>query len=148
VHINDFWHTAEKLSDVSKALFGEGTADSKRWYGKYRRILKTEIGGVDKVIHSIRYYKRTRAIRSSSRRDTIGRVLRYLGRNRQRMKYAEYRRRGLPIGSGVVEAACKTLVGHRFKRAGMRWSIDGGQKILNLRAAVLSKRWDVFWQCH
>jgi len=64
------------------------------------------------------------------------------------MKYSEYRAAGLPIGSGVVEAACKTLVGQRFKRAGMRWSIDGGQKILNLRAAVLSNRWDLFWNCH
>jgi hypothetical protein len=148
VHINDFWHTAEKLSDVSNALFGKGTEKAKRWYEKYRRILKTETGGVDKVIHSIRYYKRIRNIRSSSGREIIRSVLRFLARNRQRMDYAEYRRRGLPIGSGVVEAACKTLVGHRFKRAGMRWSIDGGQKILNLRVAVLSNRWDLFWKCH
>ena len=61
---------------------------------------------------------------------------------------AEYRRQGLPIGSGVVEAACKTLIGQRLKRSGMRWSIEGGQNIINLRGIVLSRRWDAFWRCH
>jgi len=148
VHINDFWHAAEKLSVVSGALFGEGTAEAERWFKKYRRILKTKDGGVEQVIRSIRYYRRTQKVRSSQRLQTIREVLRYFTRNRKRMNYAEYRRKGFPIGSGVVEAGCKTLIGHRFKRAGMRWSIDGGQNILNLRAAVLSDRWDPFWKCH
>ena len=56
------------------------------------------------------------------------------------MDYAEYRRQNLPIGSGVVEAACKTVVGHRLKRSGMRWSLEGGQSILNLRTIALSRR--------
>jgi hypothetical protein len=73
--------------------------------------LKTETSGVDKVIHSIRYYKRIRIIRSSSRRETIRSVLRFLARNLQRMDYGEYRRRGLLIGSGVVEGACKAGAG-------------------------------------
>ena len=55
---------------------------------------------------------------------------------------------GLPIGSGVVEAACKTVIGHRLKRAGMRWSVEGGQSVLNLRVLVLSHRWEAFWNCH
>ena len=148
VHINDFWHAAEKLSTVSAALFGEGSAEAERWFQKHRRILKTHDGGVEQIIRSIRYYRKTRKVRSAARLKTIRSALRYFSRNRQRMKYAEYRRRGLPIGSGVVEAACKTLVGHRLKRAGMRWSLAGGQNILNLRAAVLSNRWDHFWQCH
>lgn len=148
VHINDFWHAAEHLSKASAALFGEGTAKSKGWFKKYRYILKTEDGAVDQVVRSIRYYRKIRRIRSVQKLKTIRDVLRYFTRNRKRMSYAAYRRRGLPIGSGVVEAACKTLVGQRFKRAGMRWSIEGGQSILNLRVVVLSRRWDYFWNCH
>ncbi len=103
---------------------------------------------MEKVIRSIRYYKNTLGFRSRSRTETIGKGLRYLTRNRSRMNYAGYRRQNLPIGSGVVEAACKTVVGQRLKRSGMRWSIDGGQSILNLRVLVLSRRWEAFWKCH
>ena len=74
--------------------------------------------------------------------------MRYFAHNRKRMDYAAYRLRGLPIGSGVVEAACKTVVGQRFKRPGMRWSIPGGQAILNLRVATLSERWEAFCRYH
>lgn len=147
-HVNDFWHAAEYLFKVSEALFGQGTAKAQAWFRKYRRILKTEDGGVDRIIRSIRYYRKSRKIRSAQKLETIRTALRYFTRNRQRMDYAEYRRRGLPIGSGVVEAACKTVVGHRLKRSGMRWSIEGGQSILNLRTVVLSRRWDYFWNCH
>lgn len=148
IHINDFYHSADYLSSASEALFGQGTAEAKRWFEKYRRILKKEDQGIEKVIRSIRYFRQTQGVRSKERRKIITKCLRYLTRNRSRMNYAEYRRQGLPIGSGVVEAACKTVVGHRFKRAGMRWSINGGQCILNLRVVVLSQRWEAFWTTH
>lgn len=148
IHINDFHHAAEHLAAVSKALFGEGTTKAGNWFAKYRRILKRTHGGVDQVIRSIRYYRQALAPRSGQKRRDIKETLRYFTRNRSRMRYADYREQGLPIGSGVVEAACKTVIGQRFKRAGMRWSIDGGQNILNLRAIVLSRRWDGFWKFH
>lgn len=147
-HINDFYHAAEHLHEVSQALFGLGTQQAEDWFTKYRRILKKEENGVEKVIRSIRYYKLAGGRRSKKRAETIRCALRYFTRNRSRMNYAEYRAQGLPIGSGVVEAACKTVVGHRLKRAGMRWSIAGGQSILNLRTLLLSGRWEAFWQCH
>ena len=148
IHINDFHHAAEHLSNISDALFGEGSAEAEAWFKKYRSILKKKAGGVERIIRSIRYYRRIGRIRSPKRLEVLRDGLRFFTRNRSRMKYAEYRRRGLPIGSGVVEAACKTVVGQRFKRSGMRWSIEGGQNILNLRAVVLSKRWDTFWKFH
>ena len=61
------------------------------------------------------------------------------------MDYAGYHEAGLILSSGPVEAAAKTLVGHRLKRSGMRWTRQGGQQILNLRAQVLSQRWEAFW---
>ena len=64
------------------------------------------------------------------------------------MTYADFRRRGLPIGSGVVEAACKSLVKARLCRSGMRWTRKGGQHILHLRAHIKSGRWDMFWEAY
>ena len=72
--------------------------------------------------------------------------LAYFRRNRARMDYARLRAENLPIGSGVVEAACKTLVTQRMKRSGQRWSIDGGQAILTFRALAQSERFDAAWQ--
>lgn len=148
VHINDFWHAAQYLAKAGKALFGDGSAEAEEWFRKYRRILKEEDGGVESVVRSIRYFRKTYGTGSGPRAEAIHDSLRFFTRNRERMQYADYRRQGLPIGSGVVEAACKTVVGQRFKRAGMRWSIEGGQNILNLRVLVLSKRWDAFWKSH
>jgi hypothetical protein len=148
IHINDYYHSAGYLREVAGALFGKGRSEANGWFEKYRRILKKEDGGVEKVLRSIRYFRVSRKIRAKDRKKIIRKALRYFARNRSRMNYAEYRRQGLPIGSGVVEAACKTVVGHRFKRSGMRWSINGGQDILNLRVLVLSQRWETFWKCH
>jgi hypothetical protein len=67
---------------------------------------------------------------------------RYLRRHRRWMDYEGHRRRGLPIGSGVTEAACKTVFTQRFKRSGMRWAQETGQIILDLRVAYLSGVWD------
>jgi len=147
-HINDYYHAAEYLSKAAQALFGEGSEKAESWFKKYRRILKEDENGVEKVIRSIRYYRGIGGRRSKKRKEVIRRSLRYITRNRSRMNYVEYRRRGLPIGSGVIEGACKTVVGSRLKRAGMRWSISGGQSILNLRVLLLSGRWDPFWNCH
>lgn len=69
----------------------------------------------------------------------------FFERNQSKMTYADFRRRGLPIGSGPVEAACKSLIKNRMCRSGMRWSREGGQRILDLRCYVKSNRWDLFW---
>jgi len=62
------------------------------------------------------------------------------------MRYAEFRAQGLPIGSGITEAACKTVFTQRLKLSGMRWSNEGAQTILNLRVILLSGVWDDVYQ--
>jgi hypothetical protein len=69
----------------------------------------------------------------------------YFRKRRKRMRYAQMRASGLPIGTGVTEAACKTLVTQRLKQSGMRWSQEGGQAILNLRGRAQSERFDQAW---
>jgi hypothetical protein len=62
------------------------------------------------------------------------------------MRYAKFRHQGLFVGSGVIEAGCKTIVGYRLKQSGMRWSLRGANAIIALRCAQLSGRWEEFWE--
>lgn len=140
----DFYHTSEHLSNAAEALFGKGLPEAKRWYKKWYEKLKTEEGAAGALLRSIDYYQDTRTL-SRSRLKNVQKEKTYFKRNKKRMKYAEFRKRGLPIGSGVVEAACKSVVKTRMCRSGMRWSREGGQHILHLRNYNKSDRWDSFW---
>ena len=71
--------------------------------------------------------------------------LAYFTNNQHRMKYAEPKRKNYPIGSGVVEASCKTLVDQRLKRAGVSWQLNGGQAILTFRSLIKSSRFERAW---
>jgi hypothetical protein len=139
IHVVDFFHVCEHLSKLSNLLFDEPT-EAKAWYKKYRTILKEDPKGAAKTIRAARY--RRSLIKEHPDIET---EIKYLQHNRKRMNYFELRQKKLPIGSGVVEAACKNLIGARMKKSGMRWSIDGGQTVLTLRSIILSNRWEKFW---
>jgi hypothetical protein len=140
----DFYHTSEHLSKAAEALFGKGSFEATSWYEKWYDKLKTEEGAAWALLRSIDYHRDTRKL-SKSRLEDLRKERTYFKRNKKRMRYAEFRTRGLPIGSGPVEAACKTLVKTRMGRSGMRWSREGGQHILHLRTYNKSDRWDSFW---
>lgn len=142
VSILDFYHAAEHLKQACDAIWGAESVQSKAEFVRLRTLLKEDDEGVDKVIGRLRY----RASRRRGRqRERLEKELTYFRNQRSRMRYAQYRRDGLPIGSGVVEAACKTLVTQRLKRAGMRWEMAGGQAILTLRSVIQSERWERAW---
>jgi len=143
----DFYHAAEHLSAVAEAIFGKKSDKGKKWYLKYRSRLKDTPDGVTAMLRSLQRYE-LKAKRGSERRRTIRRSIGYFTRNKARMRYFEFRTRGLPIGSGPVEAACKTVVGARLKRSGMRWSRGGGQQVLNMRVQHLSQTWRPFWDVY
>ena len=136
----DFYHGAEQLKSALDARYGENDARGRAQFHKLRHILLHDPDGVEKVIRALDYQRKR-----FPRRTRIGEVLRYFRRNRHRMRYADTQARHLPIGSGVVEAACKTLVTQRLKRSGMRWRRAGGQAILTLRALLQSSRFDQAW---
>ena len=143
--IIDYWHTLEHLSLAAEAIFGKGSDEANAWYHKYAKKLKQEDLGARSVLHSMDYFEMTHRL-SKSARDALATQRTYFQRNCAKMTYADFRRRGMPIGSGPVEAACKTLVKARLCRSGMRWSREGGQRILDLRTYVKSNRWDAFWK--
>ena len=119
------------------ARYGDNDARGRAQFEKLRHVLREAPDGVQKVIRSLDYQRKR-----FPRRKRIGEVLRYFRRNRHRMRYAHAKARSLPIGSGVVEATCKTLVTQRLKCSAMRWRHAGGQSILTLRALVQSGRFD------
>ena len=139
IHVVDFFHVCEHISKLSD-MFLDDHSKAKTWYKKYRSILKDDPNGAAKLIRAARY--RRSLIKKSPEIET---EIKYLQHNRKRMNYFALRQKKLPIGSGVVEAACKNLIGARMKKSGMRWSIDGGQTVLTLRSIILSNRWEKFW---
>lgn len=145
--ILDFFHVAEHLSRAAEAIFGKKQDKAARWYAKYKALLLEDENGLESLLRSLRYYRKPLRA-GTERRLVVDRAMRYFRSNRERMRYAEFRARGLPIGSGVVEAACKTIVGARLKRSGMRWSLEGGQHVLNLRTRARSGEWRTFWTAY
>lgn len=140
----DFYHATEHLSRAAEALLGKSSSSARAWYQKWYCKLRDESGAAKGVIRAIRYLLKTRKLSSGSRKEAQEQMT-YFVRNQRYMPYAELRQRGLPIGSGPVEAACKSIVKTRFCRSGMRWSRHGGQNVLHLRTIVKSGRWEAFW---
>ena len=142
--ILDFYHAAQHLSVAAEQLFGKASAKGDDWYRSWRHKLRHQPGAIHGLIRSLAYHRR-KLRKGTERHRQATTELGYLRNNRDKMDYAIYSSLGLIVGSGPVEAAAKTLVGHRLKRSGMRWTRQGGQQILNLRVQVQSKRWDAFW---
>lgn len=140
IEVLDFYHAAEHLSGALEAAYGEGSAKSKAQFEKLRHVLRHDDDGIAKVIRSLVHLRR-----QHPRSKKIVTELKYFRRNRRRMRYAKLAARNLPIGSGIVEAACKTLTS-RHKRSGMRWRHQGGQAIFTLRSLVQSDRFDSAWR--
>ncbi|HSB81052.1 MAG TPA: ISKra4 family transposase, partial [Candidatus Methylomirabilis sp.] len=145
--ILDLLHVMERLWKVAWCLFEEGKqkAEADQWVEDRLRMLLD--GKVGYVIGGLRQTLTKRKLRGS-RCKTVREVINYFDRNRSRMRYDEYLAAGYPIGSGVIEGACRHLVKDRLERAGMRWHPDGAQAMLDLRATYLNGEWEAFWVYH
>jgi hypothetical protein len=144
VVILDFWHAAEYLGDLAKALYPEdeerSTAQTQEWCA----LLKQEGGATTLAV--LREWDWP-ARRSKTLREQLARVEEYFGNNVHRMEYPEYLGQGWEIGSGAVESACKTVVNQRLKLSGMRWGEDGADAMCHVRALYRSEKgqWEAFW---
>ena len=142
--IVDYFHAAERITAMSECLFRNDSREGKSWARKMRKLL-LKPNGVSRVLHSAaalakRNDKRKKM--SKERRKKYDRAYNYLRRRTRFMNYHGYRKLHLPIGSGVTEAACKTVFTQRFKLSGMRWKNEVGQAVLTLRVLLLSGIWD------
>ncbi len=140
--ILDFYHACDHLQHALDTIWGEQTPKGKVEFARLKTLLKEADDGVERVIETLRYRVRKAKGHPSA---PLLKELTYFRNQRHRMNYATYLRENLPIASGVVEAACKTLVTQRLKQSGMRWAKPGGQAILTLRSLIQSDRWELGW---
>lgn len=138
--ILDYFHACEQLHGAVAAAYGDGTREARQRFDRLKEVLRDDDDGVTQVIASLKYLQKRHA-----RSAAISGPLAYFRRHRKRMQYASFKAAGYPIGSGVVEAACKTLVTQRLKLSGMRWSMEGAQAILTPRGWDQSDRFDEAW---
>jgi hypothetical protein len=138
--IVDLYHAREHYWNVAKACFGQNKDKLHPWAEERRGEL--DDGKVEGVIEAI---KRLSSLPRCDR-ETCEREIGYFERNKERMRYADFRRRGLFVGSGVLEAGCRTVIGQRLKQSGMHWTVRGANSIIALRCSLLSNRWEDFWE--
>lgn len=138
--ILDFFHATEHLAAAIAAVHGDGTIATRHTFERLRERLLLEDDGAKTVVAALAHLKR-----KHPRLTRVAQVLAYFRNNKHRMRYAEWKRDGFMIGSGVVEAACKTLVAQRLKLSGMRWGTHGAQAILTMRGWDQSDRFDQAW---
>jgi hypothetical protein len=142
----DYFHACEYIYKMSEALF----SDPKRahaWARKMCLWLKTKKKGIHRVLRSAAAYRRWKIV-DGAKRKQYNDAYNYL-RNRIRfLDYCQYRKDHLPIGSGVTEAACKTVFTQRLKQSGMTWKLEGGQWIVDLRVVQLSGLWPQVYQAY
>ena len=143
VRILDFPHGAEHLNTAAQACFGEGSPAAVAWLDQQAAELKD--GDPDAVLRALGVLPVGRApdpaAAARARDETLG----YLSKRRAQISYAQFRRQGLPIGSGMVESGHKTVVQARLKGAGMHWARASINPMLALRCAVCNDRWDELW---
>jgi hypothetical protein len=147
IGILDLFHVMERLWKVAWCFFEERTQKREAHQWVEERLKRLLEGKVDSVIRGIRYQATQRGLKGL-RRKTVRDAAEYYERNRERMKYDKYLAAGYPIGSGVVEGACRHLVKDRMERTGMRWLPSGAQAMLDLRATYLNGEWNAFWNFH
>jgi hypothetical protein len=138
--IVDYYHACERITKLAETVFGCGP-EASRWSAQMRRMLRDQPGGVTRLVQRAQALRRHRGLAGT--RKEFDKALGYLKKYASHMNYASARRRGLPIGSGVTEAACKTIFGYRFKQSGMRWKRDHGQHVLDLRLILKSGVWEM-----
>jgi hypothetical protein len=144
----DFFHTTEYVGKIAQALYPQRHAEAQRghWQHAHCKKLKHDPEALDLLIGEAQRVSQRRSLAQKVREDALS-AWTYLTNHRHQMDYAGFTAAGLPIGSGVTEAACKTLVKQRLCASGMRWKNKGAKIVLSLRALTHTVgRWTQFWQ--
>ena len=135
--IVDWYHASERIWELGRALHGEGTAKTRRWVA--RQLDRLAAGRVRALVAAWRRLT-CPAGAAVVRDEQVG----YFTNQASRMAYGRYRERGLDIGSGMVEGACKHLIGAREKGPGMRWGLPGAQAVATVRVLLFNDQWAAY----
>jgi hypothetical protein len=140
IQIIDIYHAREHYWNVAKAVFGNDKEKLNRWADK--RCQELNNGNVEQVIKAVKQLSPS----TEYEKEICEREISYFEKNKDRMRYDDFRRKGLFVGSGVLEAGCRTVIGQRLKQSGMHWTVKGANSIIALRCCFLSNRWEDFWE--
>ena len=140
VQIVDLYHARQHLWTVAALLFPNDSALQKRWMIASQRLLDN--GKIERLVERLRHIESENA--EVTRKVSL--EAEYFERNAQRMRCPEFRKLGLFVGSGVIEAGCKTVIGSRLKQSGMFWTVRGANAIIALRCSLLNGRFENYWE--
>ena len=141
IQIVDLYHARQHLWELARRLYPNDERKQKAWVKVHQKRLLDK-GKIEKLVRVLR------AIQSSNP-EVAGKARTeadYFERNAERMRYPKFRRQHLFVGSGVIEAGCKTVIASRFKRSGMFWTVRGANAILALRCSYLNGRFEDYWE--
>ena len=141
VQIVDLYHACEHLWELARKLYPTELGKQKAWVKVHQKRL-LEKGKIAKLVSALRALKPD----SPELAEKIRSEADYFERNAQRMRYPKFRRQHLFVGSGVIEAGCKTVIGSRLKQSGMFWTVDGANAIIALRCSYLNRRFEDYWE--
>ena len=141
VQIVDLYHARQHLWDLARRLHPNDEASQKAWMNVHQRRL-LDRGKIEKLVAALRSIVSTNPEVIEKIRTETG----YFERNAERMRYPQFRRQHLFVGSGVIEAGCKTVIGSRLKQSGMFWTVRGANAIVALRCCHLNGRFEDYWE--
>ena len=139
VGVLDLFHVLERVWGVAHCVHTEGSDEAEAYVEERLRELLE--GRAESVIEEFRRCIARQHLRGN-RRQVVKSAIEYLENNREHMKYDEYLAAGYPIGSGVAEGACRHLVKDRLEQTGLRWTVEGAQAMLQVRALYLNDHWE------
>jgi hypothetical protein len=144
MQVLDFYHATQYLAAAAEAAFAKDLARRTQWLDQRCHDLKHQHGAAARILREMEGFSEQQL--SEPLREKLRSAITYFRNHKHQMRYPYYQAQHLPIGSGITEAACKTLVKQRLGRSGMRWRERGAGIVLSLRGLVLSQgRWQQFW---
>jgi hypothetical protein len=140
IQIVDLYHAREHCWKIGKEILG---ADKKKmilWVKN--RINELDQGKIERLIAALEKLSPT----TETEKESVQKKINYFDKNKERMRYKKFRQQGLFVGSGVIEAGCRAVVGQRLKQSGMHWTVKHANNIIALRCCMVSNRWEDFWE--
>ena len=141
IQIVDLFHARQHLWDLARKLYPNHQRRRNQWIGLHQKRWLDK-GKITKLVESLRAIQTSDADLSEKLRTEAE----YFASNAHRMNYPKFRKQHLFVGSGVIEAGCKTVIGHRLKQSGMFWTVNGANSILALRCSHLNGRFEDYWE--
>jgi hypothetical protein len=140
IQIVDIYHARQHIWEIAAKLFPDDQKSKNSWARKL--IWKLNAGRIKSLFAELRAFPNL----SLELRATLNTEADYFARNTDRIRYPKFRKRGLFIGSGVIDAGCKTVIGSRLKQSGMFWTVHGANAIIALRCNRLSNKFEDYWE--